>query len=202
MAVSLAWYLGDGSNCLYEVSCSSSTMIKPRFENGKKTDDLAPKIICVFVFGFSACNQSATKKVDQEKAAKVSDTSPITAAMTFDKVSHDFGTIEEGETVQTTFNFTNTGKVDLLIVDARGSCGCTVPKYPKNTPIKPGETGQILVSFDSNNKPNMQQKTVTISANTQSGRETLRIKAMVNADPVKQKQRDDLAKARQQQNPN
>ena len=58
------------------------------------------------------------------------------------------------------------------------------------------------VSFDSNNKPNMQQKTVTISANTQSGRETLRIKAMVNADPVKQKQRDELAKARQQQNPN
>ena len=48
----------------------------------------------------------------------------------------------------------------------------------------------------------MQQKTVTISANTQSGRETLRIKAMVNADPVKQKQRDELAKARQQQNPN
>ena len=159
-------------------------------------------IIGVFVFGFSACNQSATKKVDQEKAAKASDTSSMTAAMTFDKVSHDFGTIQEGETVQTTFNFTNTGKVNLLIVDARGSCGCTVPKYPKNTPIKPGETGQILVSFDSNNKPNMQQKTVTISANTQSGRETLRIKAMVTADPVKQKQRDDLAKARQQQNPN
>ena len=122
--------------------------------------------------------------------------------MNFDKVSHDFGTIEEGETVQTTFNFTNTGKADLLIVDARGSCGCTVPKYPKNIPIKPGESGQILVSFDSSNKPNMQQKTVTISANTQSGRETLRIKAMVNADPVKQKQRDDLAKARQQQNTN
>ena len=48
----------------------------------------------------------------------------------------------------------------------------------------------------------MQQKTVTTPANTQSGRETLRIKAMVNADPVKQKQRDDLAKARQQQNTN
>ena len=159
-------------------------------------------MIGVFVYSFSGCNENATKKVDQEKAAEASNTSTLTAAMTFDKVSHDFGTIQEGETVQTTFNFTNTGKVDLLIVDARGSCGCTVPKYPKNTPIKPGETGEILVSFDSNNKPNMQQKTVTISANTQSGRETLRIKAMVTADPVKQKQRDDLAKARQQQNPN
>lgn len=159
-------------------------------------------ITCILIIGLSACNESASKKVDQEKAAEASETNTITAAMNFDKVSHDFGTIEEGETVQTTFNFTNTGKADLLIVDARGSCGCTVPKYPKNIPIKPGETGQILVSFDSSNKPNMQQKTVTISANTQSGRETLRIKAMVNADPVKQKQRDDLAKARQQQNTN
>ena len=159
-------------------------------------------IICILIFGLSACNESASKKVDQEKAAAASETKTITAEMNFDKVSHDFGTIEEGETVQTAFNFTNTGKADLLIVDARGSCGCTVPKYPKNIPIKPGETGQILVSFDSSNKPNMQQKTVTISANTQSGRETLRIKAMVNADPVKQKQRDDLAKARQQQNTN
>ena len=58
------------------------------------------------------------------------------------------------------------------------------------------------MSFDSSNKPNMQQKTVTISANTQSGRETLRIKAMVTADPIKQKQRDEIAKARQQQNSN
>jgi hypothetical protein len=163
-------------------------------------------ITCILFTGLIACNESASKKVDQEKAAEnaagASETNTITAAMSFDKVSHDFGTIEEGETVQTAFNFTNTGKADLLIVDARGSCGCTVPKYPKNIPIKPGETGQILVSFDSSNKPNMQQKTVTISANTQSGRETLRIKAMVNADPVKQKQRDDLAKARQQQNAN
>tara|TARA_Y100001980_G_C14506444_1_gene282026 strand:- start:371 stop:871 length:501 start_codon:yes stop_codon:yes gene_type:complete len=164
------------------------------------------KIINSFIFALLitsyGCNQSASKKVNQEKAAAASESTPITAAMTFDKVSHDFGTIEEGDTVQTTFTFTNTGKADLLIVDARGSCGCTVPKYPKNTPIKPGESGEILVSFDSSNKPNMQQKTVTISANTQSGRETLRIKAMVTADPIKQKQRDEIAKARQQQNSN
>ena len=158
-------------------------------------------IVALIIISYS-CNQSASKKVNQEKAAAASESSPITAAMSFDKVSHDFGTIEEGDTVQTSFTFTNTGKADLLIVDARGSCGCTVPKYPKNTPIKPGESGEILVSFDSSNKPNMQQKTVTISANTQSGRETLRIKAMVTADPIKQKQRDEIAKARQQQNSN
>lgn len=152
-------------------------------------------LLCVAI----GCNESASKKVDQQKAAKSSTEAPVsTAAMTFNKTVHDFGTIKEGETVQTTFTFTNTGKSDLIIVDARGSCGCTVPNYPKNTPIAPGATGEILVSFDSSNKPNMQQKTVTISANTQSGRETLRIKAMVSPDPVKQKQRDDAAKARQQ----
>ena len=156
---------------------------------------------CALFYIAIGCNESASKKVDQQKAAKSSAETPVsTAAMTFDKTVHDFGTIKEGETVQTTFIFTNTGKSDLIIVDARGSCGCTVPNYPKNTPIAPGATGEILVSFDSSNKPNMQQKTVTISANTDSGRETIRIKALVQADPVKQKQRDAAAAARAQQN--
>lgn len=157
--------------------------------------------VCALLMSATACNESASKKVDQEKATEnAAKTATETAAMSFDKTVHDFGTIKEGETVQTTFTFTNTGQTDLIIVDARGSCGCTVPNYPKNTPIAPGATGEILVSFDSSNKPNMQQKTVTISANTSSGRETLRIKAMVTADPVKQKQRDDAAKARQNNN--
>lgn len=156
-------------------------------------------IACVLLLGVGACNESASKKVNQEKATENAEKkAAASAAMSFDKTMHDFGNIEEGETVQTTFSFTNTGQSDLIIVDARGSCGCTVPDYPKNTPIAPGATGQIVVSFDSSNKPNMQQKTVTISANTASGRETLRIKAMVTPDPVKQKQRDEAAKARQQ----
>ena len=153
----------------------------------------------------TACGDSnAAKKVDDKKvetsAADAAAAATEAPVMTFDKVMHDFGTIAEGERVQTVFSFTNTGKSDLVIVDARGSCGCTVPSYPKNTPIAPGDTGEITVSFDSNNKPNMQQKTVTISANTESGREMLRIKAMVTPDPVKQAQRDEQAKARQQAN--
>lgn len=160
---------------------------------------IAWTIACVLLLGVGACNESASKKVNQEKATENAEKkAAASAAMSFDKTMHDFGNIEEGETVQTTFSFTNTGQSDLIIVDARGSCGCTVPDYPKNTPIAPGATGQIVVSFDSSNKPNMQQKTVTISANTASGRETLRIKAIVTPDPVKQKQRDEAAKARQQ----
>ena len=115
---------------------------------------------------------------------------------------HDFGTINEGETVSTLFKFTNTGKSDLIVVDARGSCGCTVPEYPKNVPIPPGSTGELLVSFNSSGNPNMQQKTVTISANTDSGRETVRIMAMVTPDPVRQKARDAQQAARLQQQSN
>jgi len=150
----------------------------------------------VFLLSIIACKQNASKKVDQQNVEDTADQSVAeTAIMTFDEASHDFGTITEGDVAKTTFTFTNTGKVPLLIVDARGSCGCTVPKFPKNVPIAPGEKGEILVSFDSNNKPNLQQKTVTISANTASGRETLRIKALVTPDPVKQKQRDDQVEA-------
>lgn len=151
----------------------------------------------------TACDESAAKKVNSTNVQNTNNgTAQSTDApvMTFDKVAHDFGTINEGDRVQTTFSFTNTGNSDLIIVDARGSCGCTVPNYPKNTPIPPGGTGEIVVSFDSSNKPNMQQKTVTLSANTQSGREMLRIKAMVTPDPVRQKQREDQARARQQSN--
>ena len=151
-----------------------------------------------------SCGEGAAKKINQNNVeatnAQVQQNASNSPVMTFDKQSHDFGNINEGDIVTTKFSFTNTGKTDLIIVDARGSCGCTVPQYPKNQPIVPGGSGEIVVSFDSNNKPNLQQKAVTISANTESGREMLRIKAMVSPDPIKEQQRQAQAKARQAQN--
>jgi hypothetical protein len=136
---------------------------------------------------FTACQGSAAKKVTSSNstANSAAENTAVTAKT-------------RGEKVTTTFSFTNTGDADLIIVDARGSCGCTVPEYPKNKPIAPGETGSIVVSFDSSNKPGVQQKSVTLSANTASGREMLRIKSNVTPDPVKQQQREAQAKARQQ----
>ena len=160
-------------------------------------------IICLAIAAttFTACQDSAAKKVINGTTTNAPSSNASSNAsgpiITFDKTEHDFGTINEGETVTTEFNFTNTGKEDLIIVDARGSCGCTVPQYPKNTPIAPGASGKIMVSFDSNNKPGLQQKSVTLSANTASGREMLRIKSNVTPDPIKQQQRDAQAKARQ-----
>ena len=101
------------------------------------------------------------------------------AGMKFAKSEHDFGSIKEGEKVTYNFAFTNSGEADLVISNATGSCGCTVPEFPKE-PIKPGKSGKIKVSFDSAGKPGQQQKTVTITANTAAGTEKLTIKANVS----------------------
>lgn len=101
------------------------------------------------------------------------------AMMEFEKTSHDFGTINAGDKVATSFIFTNTGVKDLVIVKATGSCGCTVPEYTK-TPVKPGEKGAIKVSFNSTGKSGKQHKTITIIANTKKGTEVLDIEASIN----------------------
>ena len=99
-------------------------------------------------------------------------------AFTFPEEEYDFGTIKEGEIVEHTFSFTNTGEAPLIIESARASCGCTVPSWPKE-PIAVGETGEIMVRFNSSGKPNVQNKTVTITANSYPKISRLRIKAFV-----------------------
>jgi hypothetical protein len=111
--------------------------------------------------------------------------------MQFPKTEHDFGTISEGDVVEYTYSFKNTGAAPLIIQNAQGSCGCTVPEWSKD-PIPVGGTGFVKAKFDSNGKPNIQNKTVTVTANTWPKQTVLRFKAMVtpkagNADagPVK-----------------
>ena len=100
--------------------------------------------------------------------------------LTFDRKEHDFGTVNEGEKVETTFHFVNTGDADLIITNAVGTCGCTVPEFPKE-PIKPGGKGKLKVSFDSTGKPGMQQKSVNITCNTVQGKDVLTLKTNVIA---------------------
>ena len=103
-------------------------------------------------------------------------------SFSFDKENHDFGTIEEGTIAKYDFEFTNTGEAPLIISNASGSCGCTVPQWPRE-PIAPGETGIIHVEFNSNGRPGNQTKTVTLNANTMPNKKVLRINAMVNPKP-------------------
>jgi hypothetical protein len=98
--------------------------------------------------------------------------------MEFTGVDHDFGTINEGEVVEHTYSFKNTGDAPLIIQGAQGSCGCTVPDWSKD-PIPVGGTGFVKAKFDSNGKPNAQNKTVTVTANTWPKQTVLRFKAMV-----------------------
>ena len=134
--------------------------------------------IITLSFFFSSCNESASSKINPNNKSSIQKESNY-AEITFDRVFHDFGMVSEGEIVKTIFKFTNTSENDLYIVDAMGSCGCTVPKYPKNVPIKPGGTGEIEVNFDTNGRPDLQQKMVKVSANTPSGGQLLRIQAFV-----------------------
>jgi hypothetical protein len=98
--------------------------------------------------------------------------------MTFSEESFDFGEIRQGEKVTHHFAFTNTGKADLIIGNARGSCGCTVPEYPKK-PIAPGEKSEIEVSFNSSGKHGLQTKTISIVTNCKPSTKIITIKANV-----------------------
>lgn len=102
---------------------------------------------------------------------------PLTS-VSFDKMEHNFGKIKQGDKVKTIFKFTNTGKENLIIQNALGSCGCTVPSYPKE-PLAPGKTAEMVVEFDSNGKEGEQTKTVTVEANTEPRQTVLTIKSTV-----------------------
>ena len=98
---------------------------------------------------------------------------------TFEQEEHNFGQIRDGDIVSHTFRFTNSGEAPLIISKATAACGCTVPQWPKQ-PIPVGGSGEIQVQFDSSNKPGMQNKVVTITANTESKVKKLLIRAQVN----------------------
>ncbi|WP_395047402.1 DUF1573 domain-containing protein [Flavobacterium sp.] len=91
----------------------------------------------------------------------------------------DFGDITQGDKVSHVFKFKNTGKSDLVILDAHASCGCTVPEWTK-TPIKSGEMGEVNIIFNSEGKMGNQEKTVTLRTNTEVGSELIHFKANIN----------------------
>lgn len=102
---------------------------------------------------------------------------PLPSAV-FDNVEHDFGTVSEGQKVVHIYKVKNTGQAPLIIQSAQPSCGCTAPDWTKD-PIPVGGSGFVKAEFDSNGKPGINNKTITVTANTWPKTTTLRFKAMV-----------------------
>ena len=139
-------------------------------------------LVSISLITFS-CKEKATEKIENAnvEAEAVRDASANKmAVMSFDKTFHDFGQITQGTPQQTVFTFTNTGDAPLIITDATSSCGCTIPDYPKNTPIAPGQQGQMVVNFNGSGQ-NQVTKTINVQANTANGSELLKIQAFVLA---------------------
>ena len=103
-------------------------------------------------------------------------------AIQFDKEVHDYGTMKQHGDATTEFKFTNTGSEPLIISNAKGSCGCTVPQWPKE-PIMPGQSNVIKVKYDSKRLGPI-NKSVTITSNaSNTPTKVIRIKGNIEAAP-------------------
>jgi len=121
---------------------------------------------------------------DKPKLTDVANDNANQAAFKFSEEEFNFGTIMQGDQVKHDFEFTNTGKEPLIISNAAGSCGCTVPEWPKE-PIAPGAKAMIKVTFNSAGKQGVQDKTVTLQSNAKQNPLVLHLKGNVDK-PVEQ----------------
>ncbi|MDX1278543.1 DUF1573 domain-containing protein [Oceanihabitans sediminis] len=137
------------------------------------------------LIAFTSCKEDASKKIDDKNVAEAAERDAKATdfpVLTFDKTEHDFGEIEAKTNVETVFKYTNTGKAPLVITNIKSTCGCTVPEDWSKEPLAPGESGEFTVKFNGTGQ-NTVTKTITVTANTETGRETVRIKAFVKPDP-------------------
>jgi len=135
-------------------------------------------IMVVLVAGSFAVAQNDKTTADTKPVSN-----PNAPVMKFENDVFDFGTIKQGDKVEHTFVFTNAGKEPLIITEAHGSCGCTVPEWPKE-PLKKGEKGSIKVTFNSSGKMGVQEKTITINSNASENPKILRIKGNIEQSPT------------------
>ena len=155
-----------------------------------KANSVLNIMITAIIFTITvACNPEVKKEDETKISTDVIDV-PSTASgvpveagsapvMTFSEEKHDFGNVTQGEKVSYSFIFKNTGGSDLVISSAQGSCGCTVPTYPKE-PVKAGQEGKIDVVFDSEGKSGLVEKTITLVTNCNPSTKILTISASVN----------------------
>ncbi len=131
---------------------------------------VAISILTLTSFAQAVKKSTVSNQIENKNAAEI----------VFEVEEFDFGTIKQGEKVAFSFNFENAGKDPLIISNAQGTCGCTVPEWPKG-PISKNGRGTIHVEFNSAGKIGMQDKTVTVSSNARNGQVVLHLKGNVEA---------------------
>ena len=110
-------------------------------------------------------------------SAKEAEKMPV---ISFEKTTYDFGEVVEGERLTYAFKFKNTGKSNLIIFSSEATCGCTTSQPPK-APIRPGESGEIIVTFDSKGQKGSVHKQILVGANTYPAETILNITANVTS---------------------
>ena len=142
-------------------------------------------LIATLSLVFLACNDTASSKIDSTKQKVRTEVTldqvdtPSDAKMVFEATEWNFGEITQGESVEYAFEFTNTGSEPLIITNAKGSCGCTVPVWPRE-PLAPGESGVVDVKFNSKGKKGKQNKKVTLTTNMVPSQMVLKVTGLVN----------------------
>ena len=129
-----------------------------------------------FIMGCSGHNGSLpSDQVEQEAIAL---DSIGQAVITFSELSHDFGTILEGENVVCYFDYENTGESDLILLSVDATCGCTTPDWSRE-PVKAGEKKSLKIIFDATGRSGAQRKVITVLSNASNVVVKLTIKANI-----------------------
>jgi|SRR5690606_20036591 len=143
-------------------------------------------IFLAFISGvilISSCNSESKQTTSEQNDVpleNVEKTEGGIGRMEFNESVYNFGQISEGEIVNHTFTFKNTGDHPVILAQVTASCGCTTPTYT-STPILPGKTGEIEVEFNSDGQVGQQQKIITIASNAESNIMTVQLKGEVLA---------------------
>lgn len=136
--------------------------------------------LLLFLFGsvyFVSCNSDS-------KTNTGAVTSSDSAIIKFEKTTHDFGNINEGDTVSTTYKFKNVGQQALEIYAVEVSCGCTVAEKPEK-PVGVGQSSEIKINFNSKGKSGVNRKFITVISNATVPREMLEFTVIVNTESKK-----------------
>lgn len=165
IGLSLSLILVISLGLFAQVSTSDKSPAKPTPEEQKKMELLR--------------QQEMDKKTQEQQAQNAQANNPNAPVVTFDKLVHDYGDIDQNADGRCEFKFTNDGKEPLILSNVRSSCGCTVPEWPRQ-PILPGQSEIIKVKYDTK-RVGMINKSISVYSNASESPITLRIKGKVNS---------------------